>query len=147
MVIRNILIGVGVFALLQKTLFAASSTISNNIQIKNISNLNIGISGINIDLSFNMIISNQLVVDLPGNSFIGSLKLGGLSLSNIEIQNINLVAGQDNQNFVTARIPIFRLADNIQSIIGDLSQALNGLTIEGNLFSNGVPIPVSKRLI
>jgi len=147
MTFRNILIGVGVLALLQQTFSAGTTALANQIQLKNISDLNIGASFSAFRVRFNLNITNQSPIDLPGTSFIGSLQLGGLNISSLNIQNINLQAGQDNRQAVEAEIPFGQLADNIIELVANPLEALNGLTITGNLFSNGVPIPLTKRLI
>jgi len=146
--LKNILIGVGVFAVAKSLFFAASDALTDRIQLSSISNLNIVFANaLKLRLTFNLVISNQLEFDLPGTSFVGSLKLGTTSLSAVDIQNINLTAGQTNEQFVTAEIPLLRLADNVAAIIETPTLALAGLTLTGNLLANGVSIPVSKRLI
>ena len=92
-------------------------------------------------------IKNSSPVTLPVESFKGFIKFGDNTLTDISLQNPEVIAANSVVDIpFNINIPFNELSSTIVSVFQS-GNGLNDLYLEGTLYSNGIRIPVYKSIL
>lgn len=92
-------------------------------------------------------IKNSSQVTLPVEGFNGFVKYGDIALTNITLQNPEVIAANSVVDIpFNINIPFNELSSALIAVFQS-GNGLNDLYLEGTLFSNGIKIPVYKSIL
>lgn len=139
--------GLGLYFLLKNVAQTTGEVIKNRIQIGKPKATNFerdGFRGVSFDLTFPL--TNNLPLDIPSNTFIGSLFLAGSNIGTVSYPAVSVAAGTSEEITTKVEISIGDLAANIINLFEDPNALFNGIKVAGNFISNGIQVPYESAI-